>query len=1166
MKIFSKYRQLNRLVKTGIWLAVFIVFYTVSGFFILPAILHKVSVDQLSKVLQREVSITKVSFNPYSLFLAVQGVTIKEKNQNTDFFSIDHARVNIRAASILKFCPIISEVAVDGFYLNLVRQTEDIYNFSDLLNQDPEKKDKEEQEKEADTQPAFFSVSNIVLTHGKVRFHDIPADKMHSLTDIHLGIPEISNFVTRTDIFVTPEFSLKVNGSPLALNGKTKPFIPSLSSVMDLSIKKIDLTDYFEYLPFKPNFTLENGILDLSCSLDFKRHPDQTALPALSLSGNIDLYDLEIFDINQDAVFKMDRLSFLLGPSPVLEKKVNIKSIMIGSPVVSLVKNPSQPLNIYTLMPETSQVEQTKDVNQPEQTTDRNQAEKTAGTYHAQKENAPDQAETSAGTLQAETDVEKPQADDNPQPLDFTLNCKRIDVKNSLVTLKEDGNVRPLFSLESFALENLGIESQTKTINVETIKFHNSSLAVFRLKDQCFNFQAFTPQAPVPETSNTPSGSGPAGQGKADTKAETNDTLPWNVSVREVSLQGGDVSAQDLVSMGKGNIQAGDINFNARGISTGSGETTDIQLGLVLNKNCTIQVTGRAGITPVKADLKLVIDNLELFKYQPFIAQYANVILSRGSLNAAVNIAVSESEGQPVNASFSGDVSLSEFLCLESHRTEEIVKFDTLDLKGIEVDLFPLKTAVNTIALNKPVSNLAIYADGQINFSRLVKSSAEPSKETEPPPAGKKPGEQLFPIDINKIVIQKGSFVFEDRSITPHFKTRLTDIDLEIKELSSHKKITPDFNLSALVNTSTPVQVKGKINPLQTDLFCDMTVSCSNMDLGYLTPYAGKYAGYKIQKGKITLDLDYFIKNHTLEAKNDLFLDQFSFGEKVDSSDAVNAPVKLAVALLKDPKGRIVLNIPVRGNLDDPEFSVAGIVLSTIKNLLIKAATSPFTLLSSMFGGGEDLNIISFDPGSSQIPASGFKKIETLKKALSQRPELNLEIRGYIDSDQDRAALVHSAFEKRLKSEKIKALAEKGDAEVLMETIQLTDEEYTLFIKKAFEKTQKADALTAEKASENTAAGSEDKKSSDADSENKQEKDVQGISQKQMVQAIKEEIVVTTDDLSHLASARAFAVKKALLADGAVAPGRIFIVEAEDQEIRKQKNAIDSGSVILSLK
>lgn len=210
-----------------------------------------------------------------------------------------------------------------------------------------------------------------------------------------------------------------------------------------------------------------------------------------------------------------------------------------------------------------------------------------------------------------------------------------------------------------------------------------------------------------------------------------------------------------------------------------------------------------------------------------------------------------------------------------------------------------------------------------------------------------------------------------------------------------------EVDLRGNLENYSPLQITGTVNPLRDDLFVDLTISFKDIELSPATPYSGTYLGYEIDKGKLFLDLKYHIENKKLEASNKVFVDQFTFGKSVDSAKATKLPVRLGIALLKDRNGQINLDLPVSGRTDDPKFSIWGVVWQVVVNLFVKAATSPFALLSSMMGSSEDLSSVTFTPGSAVLSPAEEKKLATLATALSQRPGLKVELSGFVDKQRD---------------------------------------------------------------------------------------------------------------------------------------------------------------------
>jgi len=232
----------------------------------------------------------------------------------------------------------------------------------------------------------------------------------------------------------------------------------------------------------------------------------------------------------------------------------------------------------------------------------------------------------------------------------------------------------------------------------------------------------------------------------------------------------------------------------------------------------------------------------------------------------------------------------------------------------------------------------------------------------------------------------------------------------------------------------------------------DLGVNFKDINLSPMTPYAGRYAGYTIEKGKVSLNLKYLIENRKLSAQNKIFIDQFTFGTQTDSPDATKLPVRLAVSLLKDRNGAIMLDFPVAGSLDDPQFSVWGMVVQIITNLLAKAATAPLALLGAAFGGGggEELNSLEFDYGRATVDDAAAEQLKTRATALVERPALKLEITGYVDREKDPEGLKHYRFEQKLKAQKLHETGNKSAAAVSLDEIQIEPQEYSKYLALAY--------------------------------------------------------------------------------------------------------------------
>ncbi len=288
---------------------------------------------------------------------------------------------------------------------------------------------------------------------------------------------------------------------------------------------------------------------------------------------------------------------------------------------------------------------------------------------------------------------------------------------------------------------------------------------------------------------------------------------------------------------------------------------------------------------------------------------------------------------------------------------------------------------------------------------------------------GEKDARLTMPIRIDEITLQAGRIGLADHFVKPNYAATLGDLGGRVTGLSSEEGTVATLDLRGSLAGHSPLQVSGAINPLAAATFADVKASFRDIDLPAFTPYSGKYAGYTIASGALTLEVEYKVQNRKLTASNRLLVNQFTFGDKVESKDATKLPVKFAVSLLKDKDGVIDLDLPIEGSLDDPKFRIGKIVWQVLGNLIAKAATAPFALLGKLFGGkGDELSSVDFPDGLATLDEVGRKKLDALAKALKDRPALKLQATGRF-SGADLEGLRTARVERKIKAQKLPDLA-----------------------------------------------------------------------------------------------------------------------------------------------
>jgi len=392
-----------------------------------------------------------------------------------------------------------------------------------------------------------------------------------------------------------------------------------------------------------------------------------------------------------------------------------------------------------------------------------------------------------------------------------------------------------------------------------------------------------------------------------------------------------------------------------------------------------------------------------------------------------------------------------------------------------------------------------------------------------------------FPLTINGIRLQDLSVNFTDRHVTPNFSTRLDLTEGSVKGMTSESFEGADLMIKGAVDQQAAIDISGRINPLLTNPLVDVTFGLYNLELSPLSPYSGAYIGNAIEKGKLNLGLSYQIAEKQLQAQNHILLDQFTLGHKIDSPDALNLPVGLAIALLKDRSGEINLDIPVSGRTDDPRFSVGKIIIQSLTNIMTKAATSPFALAGMLVGGGEELQYIEFAHGLASLSEESTKKLTAAEELLFQRPALNLEMTGYVDVE-----------EHELKTLKWTETGPKKEKDLIATTeVELSDEEYETYLGKLYEKKVLANP--------------------DAEPEAKPLSD-KTLTRAEMTAAILLQIQIPDAALGLLSRQRAQAVKEYILAQGRIDGRRLFILEAQTLSPKQTNGSFADARVELGLR
>ncbi len=1092
--------------RTAIGLVIFIVFIGLFGYFALPGIIKSQAEQLISEKLNRPTSIGKVEVNPYAMRVTLRDVKMMEPEGDVKFAGFDALTVNLSAQSLFRFAPVIEQLQVSAPYVHLVRKDDTHYNIDDiieLINSQP-----------PSPEPARFSVFNIEIDKGHIEFDDRPEKAIHQVTDLKIGLPFISSLPSQVEVNVEPLLSAMINGSPLLIKGKAHPFADPMQAVVDLNLDQLDLTTYLKYIPGTPHFKVPNAHLDLHLIANFQQAKDKA--PALLLSGDIKLKSLQLNDQDNKSIVKLPELAITLKDASILSDRIEVAKLAIHGIEADITRNANQQFNFENLLTPPSTATPLKTAQKPATTT-------------------PDiQKTAAAATAQASSAASKPKA-----ALSFAL--AELDIQNAALRFADMQTAHPMQAkVENFDLSvrKIAVDTGSKAVSIDEVV---SNKAAFFLQQD----KARANASKIAVASRA---------GKAD-----DTSAAYTIAIKKVDIDNWSAKLEDRSLKRAAVTTVEPLKLAMQDISTKAGARGKIDLQAVVNKTGKLAVSGDVGMAPLHANLALDLKNVDIMQVQPYITDRINILLTRAELSSKGTLQIDEGKNGALLGGFKGDLTLGNLATVDKLSASEFLRWKSLYFGGMDVRLAPFALSIDQVALNDFFSRVILDANGRINLQdvRVVNTGgvqksvtqAEPTAATAPlAPVGEKsvvlpsqpkPASEIPPIKIKKLTMQGGHIRYTDNFIKPNYTANLMKFGGVISGLSSDPDSSANLNLKGLVN-SAPLTIDGKINPLKGDLTMDVKAAVRGMELAPLSPYSGRYLGYGIEKGKLTFDVAYKIENRVLTAQNRLVLEQLTLGEKIESPTATTLPVRFALSLLRDSNGVIDINMPIGGSLDDPQFSVGGLIVKVIVNVLTKAVTAPFSLLASAFGGGEELSTLEFDAGRANINDANDAKLKSMAKILLDRPAIKLEITGRADPEVDREGLKKASINRKVRALKLKDMVARGES-TAADSITITPQEYPVLLKRVYK-----------------------------DADFKKPRNMIGLQKDlpvdEMEKLLADNATVNDDDLIALANRRAQAVKDKLVDEGKVPDTRIFILSSKSGNQGAKDEAAKANRVDFSLK
>lgn len=1107
MTILKRFFQFPHWSRLFVYAISLMLLFGVIGGLALPAILKPWIAEKASVALKRQVQIGDIDINPYLFQVTLRDVLVND--QYGEFIRFKSLLLDAELSSIFRFAPVLRAITLEQPKVNLIRLNAHQYNFSDLLES------KSEPESESTGLPRF-SLNNIQLINGTVTLDDRLIGQKQLLDQLQFGLPFLSTLPSRVDDYIQPHFSGRFNGRPFALKGESKPFKDSLDTTLKLKIDQQDLLPLLAYAPLPNSLQINSAKLSSQLDVTFRQQKNQPELvlhgrvqlddfaatqagkPLLAFKsfdaelknlqplmqqfrfGKVGLDGLNVA-VTRDASQQLNWLQLQTASA----EKPAVKASAVAKPATA--KTNATLVEVAELNVINSQVSWQDESVKPAFAT-------ALQAITLNLKNISNQAKTpfpvqftatsdKAAQLAAELNI-------LPQPLGITGKVSASDVqaadfapylqaflagelkakmsvssefefaqqdlkyglKNGLLNISDlslrlPKDKKPALTIDQFSLADVALDSTTQHIQIGKLNTEKGFVDLILQNDGKINLQNALVSQPA----------------QAAAKPSASPQKPWSVLLQEGVLQNWRSDLHDQHAENAKPLQWKNINLRVSNVDTRPKAKAELKFSALGGRGANINIAGSWFPMPFSGVFNVDFRSIDAAFGQPYFGRFVNITLASGFVHAKGQLSIATEP--KLTASYKGNLRSTDLYALDKSTGTDFLKWKNFYVGGINAQLSPLSIDIAEVSLSDFYSRLILSADGRLNLQDvLVKDGEEVSVTTEravkptasataeAPKTLADSGGVDVPITINKITFNNGQIQYSDLFIKPNFSANLTEMGGVIGGISSQNDTRATLDLRGSVDKIAPVEIKGSLNPLAKDFFIDIKGGVKGYELTNASAYAIKYAGYGIEKGKMSMDVSYLIENKKLKASNKLFLDQLTLGEAVESPTATKLPVKFALSLLTDRKGQIKLNLPIEGSLDDPEFSIGGIIWQVIGNVFEKIVTAPFDALGSAFGDGPSLSYVQFASGQAVLDEQAKLAIANLAQALNDRPELKLEITGWASPEEDAEGLRVSILQNKMQQLKAAELGEKAESVESETDVLISETEKPALLTKVYKK------------------------------------------------------------------------------------------------------------------
>ena len=1011
--------------------------------------------------LGRAVRVDEAQFQPWRLALVLQGVQVAGAAPAAPpLLTLDRLDVALSLRSLLRGRAVVESLTLDRPQLRLARTAVGRYDIDDILQRLAARPG------DAEASEPEFAVYNIQLRDGRVEFDDRPVQRRHTLAGLQLALPFLSTLPADVAVKLQPQLSGTLDGVPFDSRAEALPFAEAQAARLSFKLTGLDLAPLAAYLPDSLPARLAGGRLDVDLALDFAERPRQS--PDVKLSGQLQLSELAIEHRDGQPLLRVQTLRLPLADVQPLRRQAVLGDVLIRTPdlrwralpagqgaapgapsapwqlrwaaldvsdgrfadaalaldAIGLKAGPgSWPLKAPVNLQGELQWQQARLVARARLSPEQLQLDATLDRLSleplARWMPLPSGARLGARLSAAVgVTVADPLGAGAAERLQVTLGQLQLaDLRLAL-----PGAPR-LLTLAALRLDDARVDIAQRQLALGQLVLDRPQLDLAREADGRLNLLPLL----------TGGGAPAAG-------------APWQLRVAGLQVERGALHWQDLavpaalpavrLAVEPLKLKTGPISWPAQGPIAvelaAQLAPVDSRGQAVADDAGSLQASGRLSMAPLSLKGAVQARALPLQLFNAYLDPSLGLQLQRAELGGSTAVeATQQADGQwaatVAGQARVGPLALLQTRVIEGQRVvgEDLLSWQALQLDGLQLALSPgapLRVAVKDAQLDDAYARLIINEQGRFNLRDLrpaeaARGASAPSLPGAPAWAASGAAAAVSApapeFSAERIQVNRGVVDFTDRLVRPSYSARLSELQGSLGAFSSTGTAMAPLTVRGRIAGTGQLEIDGQLKP-GAPLAMDIAANATDIELAPLSPYAAKYAGYAIERGKLSTRLRYQVEpGGQLVASNQIILNQLTFGDRVESPDATSLPVRFALALLKDRDGVVEVNLPVSGSLNDPQFSVGGLIWRLFVNLIGKALTSPFALFSGS-DSPEEAHV-AFQPGRVELAA--VDQLDRIARLLVDRPGVQLTLTGWAGIAAEGASLREQKLDRALRAE-----------------------------------------------------------------------------------------------------------------------------------------------------